>query len=159
MIKKYSLLLLVSFLVSSTMQSQVLKNLQGQYECEENGFFHLYEFNKRKIIVTLNHKNPFVIKHTIFYTSYKTKKQDSVYVNKFKHETERLKPQNDKDDIVNFLYNSSNDDYSSLWVLEKVEGEKVYITIIPGKHTYFSGWKSEEDSNLNRHIILTPIAN
>jgi len=157
MIKKICSVLILFFLFCSTIQSQSFKNLQGQYICEENGYFHLYEFKKKRLIVTLNYKNPFAVKHTIFYSVFKSKNQDSVFVNKTKHETERIIHLNAKDDKVSYNYNDVDEDYSSLWVLEKVEDEKLYITISPGKHTWFSGWKSKEDSNLIIDIILTPI--
>jgi len=151
----------VFLLVSQTLFSQSMENLQGQYLCEAVGFFHLYEFKKKKLVVTLNFKDPFIVKHTIFYSFFKYKKTDSLLVIKNKHEMERLVPLNSKDDIVSYNISAEvdKDVCCHLWVLEKYEDEKLFVKIIPGRETWFKGWIFESDSNLHRSIILTPIKN
>jgi hypothetical protein len=154
-------MIFVFLLVSQTLFSQSLENLHGNYLCEADGFFHLYEFKKKKLVVTLNFKDPFIVKHTIFYTVFKYKNKDSLLVIKNKHEMERLVPLNSKDDKVSYNINAEvdKDVCCHLWVLEKYEDEKLFIKLIPGHSTYFKGWLFEPDSNLHRRIILKPIKN
>ncbi|WP_027138023.1 hypothetical protein [Gaetbulibacter saemankumensis] len=154
--------LFVLLLLSQTLFSQSLENLQGQYLCEADSFFHLYEFNKNTVKVTLNFKDLFIVKHTIFYSTFlKSKNKDSLHVIKQNHEIERLTPLNLKDDKSSYApYNSNNTDKDCchLWVLEKCEEEKLFIKIIPFHDTMFKR-KYKSDSNLIRHITLTPIKN
>ncbi len=152
-------MIFIFLLVSQTLFSQSLENLQGSYLCEADGFFHLYEFKKNKLVVTLNYKDPFIVKHTIFYTVFKYKNKDSLIVNKNNHDMERLVPLNSKDDKVSYTYNYVDNDCCHLWALERTEDKKLFIKIIPGHQTWFKGWKSELDSDLIRDIILTPIIN
>lgn len=147
-------------LVSQTMFSQSLENLQGQYLCEADGFFHLYEFKKRRLEVTLNFKDLFVVKHTIFYSVFKTKNKDSIMVYKNKHVMERLVPLNLKDDKSSYdsnTFTNTDPDCCHHWVLEKYEGDKLFIKLIPIQKTLLFGKKFETDSTLIKHIILTPI--
>ena len=69
---------------------------------------------------------------------------------------ERLAPLNSKDDKVSYIHNHLDDDCCHIWVLERLENEKLFIKIIPFHDTWFNR-KYESDSNLIRHIILTPI--
>jgi len=151
--------IIILLLVSQTLFSQSLENLQGQYSCEADGFLHLYEFKNRRLKATLNFKDLFVVKHTIFYTFLKTKSKDSILVIKSKHEMERLDPLNLKDDKSSYSpYTSNNREKNCchLWVLEKSEDEKLFIKIIPFRDNLFKRiYKS--DSNLISHVILTPI--
>lgn len=149
----------VFLLVSQTLFSQSLENLQGQYLCEADGFFHLYEFKKNKLVITLNFKDLFIVKHTIFYTVFKSKSKDSLFVNKNKHEMERLVPLNSKDNKVSYIHDYLDEDCCHLWVLERREDEKLFIKIIPDRETWFKGRIFEPDSNLHRSIILTPTEN
>lgn len=152
--------IIILLLASQTLFSQSLENLQGPYLCEEDGFFHLYEFKKKKLEVTLNFKDLFVVKHTFYYGTHKTKNKDSINVYKHKHIMERLVPLNLKDDKSSYDSNTSTNtdpDCCHHWVLEKFEGVKLFIKLIPIQKTTLFGKKSEIDSTLIRHIILTPI--
>jgi len=160
MTKKHYIILFLFFLISHLVISQALSDLQGSFLVEQDGITHSYEFKKRKLIVKVNVNDAFKERFTYYYNIRENDdKTLRVYLYDFKTETveddgeKKKKPKSISRPNMTLMY------FWSVWTLEKVEDEKLYIRVDPPSPKWPSknNWEDEYYSGFEDNFVLIPI--
>jgi len=160
MTKKHYIILFLFFLISHLVISQALSDLQGSFLVEQDGITNSYEFKKRKLIVKVNVNDAFKERFTYYYNIRENDdKTLRVYLYDFKTETveddgeKKKKPKSISRPNMTLMY------FWSVWTLEKVEDEKLYIRVDPPSPKWPSknNWEDEYYSGFEDNFVLIPI--
>jgi hypothetical protein len=157
---KYRSSLFLVFLVlfsSFSVYAQSLKNLEGTYFVTQDSIVHSYEFNKRKLTVRLNINSGCNLQYVYHYLIKHNDDQTlNVYLLKIQSQDVDLNNQPIGKPKNVILKSGFAQNYWSVWTLEKVEDNNLFIKVEPQsiKWPASKGHLANYYSGFEDHFVL-----